>query len=298
MKQLLIVALAAYSLCAGAQAVLAAGTTEINNNLIGKPMQTTQAFPAAPNISTEFQVIEFRRYTIKSGGREQFALYFESFFPEAFQQLGAIAFGQFFERGHPQGFTWLRGFPSMEARAIANSAFYYGQVWKEHKATLNNLIEDSDNVYLMRPLSRERGLAVLPALDPVLEPQGAGGILVAQLFAVKADQADHFSRQAEAAFASYRTAGLKEAGVLVTLDAPNNFPQLPVRSDGPYLLWLGMAQDQQMLNGVQHLLEQSARKLAETGMLVQTPELIIMDPSRRSRLRWPDSQDKQTGGRQ
>ncbi|MFZ6644867.1 hypothetical protein ACO0LO_04080 [Undibacterium sp. TJN25] len=262
-------------------------------------MDTTSIFPAAPNIANDFQVIEFRRYTIKQGGREQFALYFESFFPEAFQQLGAIAFGQFFERAHAQGFSWLRGFPSMEARAIANSAFYYGPVWKEHKATLNSLIEDSDNVYLMRPLNPERRLAVLPAMDPVREPQGAQGILVAQLFAVKAGQADHFARQAETVFASYRSAGLMEAGVLVTLDALNNFPQLPVRSDGPYLLWLGMARDQQMLDSVLPLLQQqSVRRLAETGMLAQTPELIIMDPTQRSRLRWPADSNHAKGDKQ
>jgi hypothetical protein len=33
----------------------------------------------------DFQAIEFRRYTIKEGGREHFAQYFESYFPEAFQ---------------------------------------------------------------------------------------------------------------------------------------------------------------------------------------------------------------------
>ena len=38
-------------------------------------------------------------------------------------------------------------------------------------------------------------------------------------------------------------AGIREAAVLVTLDVTNNFPQLPVRSDGPYLVWLGIAPD-------------------------------------------------------
>jgi hypothetical protein len=58
----------------------------------------------------DFQDIEFRRYTIKEGEREHFAQYFESYFPEAFEQLGAIAAGSFFERGNQTGFTWIRGF--------------------------------------------------------------------------------------------------------------------------------------------------------------------------------------------
>jgi len=51
----------------------------------------------------DFQVIEFRPYTVKAGEREHFAEYFESYFPEAFRQMGAIAFGQFFERKNPVG---------------------------------------------------------------------------------------------------------------------------------------------------------------------------------------------------
>src|SRR5437879_8241675 len=70
----------------------------------------------------DFQVIEFRRYTIKDGEREHFAQYFESYFPEAFQQLGAIAFGQFFERNR-SSFTWFRGFHNLDARATVNAAF-------------------------------------------------------------------------------------------------------------------------------------------------------------------------------
>jgi hypothetical protein len=56
---------------------------------------------------SDFQVFEFRRYTIKEGEREHFAQYFESYFPEAFQQLGAIAAGSFFEQADPSGFTWI-----------------------------------------------------------------------------------------------------------------------------------------------------------------------------------------------
>ena len=57
------------------------------------------------SLLTDFQVVEFRRYTIRDGEREHFAQYFESFFPEAFQQLGAIAVGQFLDRGNNSRFT-------------------------------------------------------------------------------------------------------------------------------------------------------------------------------------------------
>jgi len=235
----------------------------------------------------DFQVIEFRRYTVKEGEREHFAEYFESYIPEAFQQMGAIAFGQFFERKNPVGFTWMRGFKNTDARAVINAGFYYGPLWREHAFTMNSLMVDSDNVLLLRPLNPERGVTVLPSVDPVTERKGAQGVVVAQIFAVKANSVDAFAQEAEAAFAGYRAAGAREAGVLVTLDAPNNFPQLPVRTDGPYLVWLGIVKDNQALETqFTPLAERSSKSLSATGLLRGAPELVILDPTRRSRLRW------------
>jgi hypothetical protein len=235
----------------------------------------------------DFQVIEFRRYTVKEGEREHFAEYFESYFPEAFQQMGAIAFGQFFERKNPVGFTWMRGFKNTDARAVINAGFYYGPLWREHAFTMNSLMVDSNNVLLLRPLSPERGVTVLPSVDPVAERKGAQGVVVALIFAVKANSVDAFAQQAEATFAGFRAAGAREAGVLVTLDAPNNFPQLPVRTDGPYLVWLGVVKDNQTLEAqFTPLAERSLQSLSATGLLRGAPELVILDPTRRSRLRW------------
>jgi hypothetical protein len=235
----------------------------------------------------DFQVIEFRRYTVKEGKREHFAEYFESYFPEAFQQMGAMAFGQFFERKNPVGFTWMRGFKNTDARAVINAGFYYGPLWREHAFTMNSLMVDSNNVLLLRPLNPERGVTVLPSVDPVTERKGAQGVVVAQIFAVKANSVDAFAQEAEAAFSGYRAAGAREAGVLVTLDAPNNFPQLPVRTDGPYLVWLGIVKDNQSLETqFTPLAERSSKSLSATGLLRGAPELVILDPTRRSRLRW------------
>jgi hypothetical protein len=235
----------------------------------------------------EFRVIELRRYTIKQGERVHFARYFETYFPDAFQQIGAIVFGSFYERRNATMFTWLRGFHTIEDRAIVNGAFYYGPLWKEHKTTLNNIIVDSDDVLLLEPLAPERGIPVLPAVDPVTEPGGASGIVVAQIFAVKPKSVEAFARAAEASFSAYRAAGARESGVLVTLDVQNNFPQLPVRTDGPYLVWLGVVKDNQVLERrVVPEAEGGARALAETGLLRGAPELVVLDPTARSRLRW------------
>jgi hypothetical protein len=232
-----------------------------------------------------FPIVELRRYTLQPGQREAFVNQFESFFPEAFQQLGALALGQFAERGKPDAFTWLRGFPDLDARARVSEAFYAGPLWKEQRTAANARIVDSDDVLLLHPLRPDTGIPALPALDPVAEPQGAGGVVVAQLFAVKPGQVEAFTLAAEAIFASYREAGAREAGLLVSLDVPNNYPRLPIRSDGPYLLWLGILADDASLRRFEPLAARGTAGLAATGLLRAEPERIVLDPTRRSRLR-------------
>jgi len=152
---------------------------------------------------------------------------------------------------------------------------------------------DSDNVLLLRSLNSERSVTIYPAVDPVTEAKGAQGVVIAQIFAIKANSVEACSKQAEAAFISYRAAGVREAGVLVTYEGPNNFPQLPVRTDGPYLVWLGILKDNAALeNQFKPLEERSLHSLLATGLLRGTPELVVLDPTRRSRLRWwPEQRD-------
>ncbi|HEV7239504.1 MAG TPA: NIPSNAP family protein [Thermoanaerobaculia bacterium] len=203
-----------------------------------------------------YDVIELRRYTMQPGQRENFAEYFDAYFPEAFQQLGAIAFGQFFERDQPSMFTWLRGFRDMDAFAVVKSSFYYGPVWKEYKPIVNPLIVDSDDVLLLRPL---RPIAVMPAVDLIREANAPRGVVIAHVFPLK----DGVTEAVERAYARYECAGL-----LVTLDVPNTFPLHPVRTDGPWLVWLGVFADA------------SAFEAIDGG------EVVVLTPTRRSRLRW------------
>jgi len=237
-------------------------------------------------MSDDFGVIELRRYAIQPGRRADFARYFETWFPEAFQQLGAVAFGQFLERARPNHFTWLRGFRDMPARLAVNQAFYFGPVWKEHKPAVNGLIVDSDDVLLLRPAYPGSGLSALRAVDPVLDQDGAKGVVAAQIFKVADGRLDAFLRQSELAFACYRGRGVTEAGVLATLDEPNNFPQHPIRTDGSYVVWLGVLQDDAALAGLRPMLDAAAEMLAASGLLDGAPELVLLDPTARSRLRW------------
>lgn len=235
----------------------------------------------------DYPVVELRRYTVAHGQRARFAAWFDAYFPEAFEQLGAMVFGQFLERGDADHFLWLRGYHDINARPIVNSAFYYGPLWKEHRTRVNAILPDSDNVLLMHPLPG-LDIPVLPAVDPVEEPHGAQGIVVTQLLPFAADREAGFAARATAAFERYRIDGVRPAGVLATLAVPNNFPQLPVREDGPWLAWVGVVRDEEALQRLQAAMAMAERELADSGGLRGQPEIIVMDPSPRSRLRWLD----------
>ena len=232
----------------------------------------------------EFPMVELRRYAIQPRERDRFALTFDAYFPEAFQQLGGIVFGQGLERRNDTWFTWLRGFPSYDARAEGMWAMYSGPLWKEHAARMNDRLLDAGNVLLLRPLAPGRGLRVLPAVDVASER--AGGIVVLQIFAVQAGKADALAARAEDSFAAYRTAGAREAGVLVSLDRPNNFPRHFARDDGPFVVWVGVVKDDGLLNDVASLAGRAASALGASGLLRGEPEWVVIDPTNRSRLRW------------
>jgi hypothetical protein len=239
-----------------------------------------------PRLS-DFPVIEFRRYTIKEGQRKAFTQYFDTFFPEAFQQLGTIVSASMLERKNQSGFIWIRGFHTLDDRAILNGNFYFSSVWNEHRSTMTDLIADADNVMLLRPLRPETGVPVFGAVDPVKEPNGAQGVVVVQVFSIKSGRVEDFAKEAETVFASFRNTGAREAGVLTTLDVKNNFPALSFRTDGPFLLWIGLLKDNQALEtDFMPIAERSLASLNATGLLRQAPELIVLDPTPRSRLRW------------
>jgi hypothetical protein len=239
-----------------------------------------------PRLS-DFPVIEFRRYTIKEGQRKAFTQYFDTYFPEAFQELGSIVSASMLERKKQSGFVWIRGFHTLDDRAILNGNFYFSSVWNEHRGTMTDLIADADNVMLLRPLRPETGVPVLGAVDPVKELNGAQGVVVVEVYSIKSGRVDDFAKEADPVFAGFRAAGAREAVVLTTLDIKNNFPALSFRTDGPFLLWIGLLKDNQALDtDFMPVAERSLASLNATGLLRDAPELIVLDPTPRSRLRW------------
>ena len=110
--------------------------------------------------------------------------------------------------------------------------------------------------------------------------------MVAQIFPLKKGVETEFAKRAEPEFKRYAINGVRAAGILVSLDATNNFPQLPIRTDGPWLVWLGIVENEAARRSLEPALHQTEQNLAKSNQLNGAAEIIVMDPTPRSRMRW------------
>ena len=172
----------------------------------------------------------------------------------------------------------------MEARLAVNTAFYDGPGWAEHKAALNGLVLDTDDVLLLQPALPETGVPVLPAVDPTAGP--ARGLAAALVCPVREEATAAFAMLARATLDACRTPDMRPAGVLRTLAAPNNFPRHPIRAEGSWVVLLCVLRDEAALAGVRTALGR-LRESGE-GMLEGPCELVVLEPCAQSRLRWTE----------
>lgn len=106
------------------------------------------------NINTNIKVIELRNYFLKPGMLNSFTNYFKEHFIEPQNKLGAFTLGQFHIKDETDRFFWIRGFKDMCSRGEILRAFYeQSNVWKEFGPGANDMMLDSDNVHLLKPVN-------------------------------------------------------------------------------------------------------------------------------------------------
>lgn len=181
---------------------------------------------------TPITVIELRRYRLHPGRRDELITLFEREFIETQEAVGMRLLGLFREPAEPDRFTWIRGFADMPSRAAGLTAFYSGPVWKAHRNAANVTMIDSDDVLLLRP---SPGLPA-PAFVPRANPARPWRAVVLPL-TKPADEGLRLWAGAQWVPA-LRQAGAQDLAFLETEFAENNFPGLPVRTDGPVLVLL------------------------------------------------------------
>lgn len=232
-------------------------------------------------------VIELRQYRIFPGQRERMIEVFDGRLIEGQEDVGMRLLGQFRDLDDPNRFTWLREFPSMEAREQALTAFYTGPVWKAHRGEANPLIDDSDNVLLLRPAAAGLALTVQPssARAKVGAEPAPAGVVVATIYYLWKDPAEGFTEFFRSRWApALATAGLPVLGAYVTETTPNNFPRLPVQQGEKVFVWFTRVSDGAAYGkAIEHLDSALVAELANHQE--RQSQVLRLSPTSRSLLR-------------
>jgi hypothetical protein len=103
------------------------------------------------------RVLELRNYLLKPGMTNSFIHYFNQHFVKPMYALGGYALVQATIESVPDRFVWMRGFDSMDTRLKFLEDFYLNSPeWKTYGPGANDMMINSDNVYLLRPLNYDK----------------------------------------------------------------------------------------------------------------------------------------------
>ena len=239
-----------------------------------------------------YPVVELRQYTLRPGQRDVLIDLFDRELVEGQEAAGMAIVGQFRDLDDPDRFVWIRGFPSMPARARALASFYGGPVWKAHRSRANATMIDSDNVLLLRPVTARSGFPAPAAARPPAghAPAAPSRVLVTIYYRDQPfDQAfaDFFDRQARPALIE---TGAMPLACLQTEHAENTFPALPVRTGENVFMWLARFPSAAHLSGHLHQIECSGHWRdhvlpALSAMITGAPQRLRLAPTTRSLLR-------------
>lgn len=236
-------------------------------------------------------VVELRQYKIMPGKLDGFIDLFEHHFIESQEDKGMRLVGQFRDRSDPNRFVWIRTFPSMDLRARALNDFYSGPIWAEHRNTANSMLEDNDNVLLLKPawLGADFTPAQTERPAPGATPAPAATIVVTIEYLWK-DPEEGYATHFHDHVAAYAAAGVPVLGAFVPENRANNFPRLPVRQNERLFVWVTrVAKPKDCQTAMRRIasFKDGRTSLGEerSDYLERQPQILYLSPTRSSLLR-------------
>jgi hypothetical protein len=237
-------------------------------------------------------VLELRQYLIFAGKRDAMIDVFDSKLIEGQEAEGMRLVGQFRDLDDPNRFTWMREFPTMASREKALTDFYTGPIWKAHRGEANPLLEDNDNVLLLRPAAPGFALPTQTGERPQVGAQPPpGGLVIVTIYYLWKDPTEGFTEFFTSKLApELKAAGFNVLGAYVTESTPNNFPALPVRQHEKVFVWFARAAD---ANAATKALANLQSRLAQGDALghdlaryqERQAQVLRLAPTERSMLR-------------
>lgn len=181
-------------------------------------------------------IVELRRYALKSGRRNDLIDIFEREFVRGQEACGMTLLGHYRDVDDPDAFVWFRGFESMDARRRALEAFYlHSPAWLENRDAANDTMIDSDNVLLLRPARPQSGF------EPTqIQSDGATAV---SIFMLDAPAGEPYIEAFERGTLPALRRIARSVSYFVTEPARNTFPKLPVREGEWAFVVTGLCND-------------------------------------------------------
>ena len=180
----------------------------------------------------KIKVLELRNYLLKPTRTDEFQSYFNKHFVKPMTELGGYTLGQFKIRGLADRFVWLRGFTDMKTRVKFLNDFYVNSnVWKEFGPGANDMMINSDNVYLLRPLPGSK--KIIDQSEPVSESavQTHNAITVIDFYVCNSTLDRVIDLFDKAYLPFLKKLDILNTTLWISEMSENDFPRLPVFQD-------------------------------------------------------------------
>jgi hypothetical protein len=220
------------------------------------------------------KVLELRNYLLKPNMTDTFSSYFNNHFVKPMNELGGYTLGQFKIKGVGgyDRFVWMRGFTNMGTRVKFLNDFYINSpVWKEFGPGANNMMINSDNVYLLRPLNNNKSSKEQSKGINSNALKTDEGVIVVDFYICNStlDKAINLFNSSYIPF--LKTLDIYNITLWVSEMLENDFPRLPVFQDKNILLTITTYKDenefqmkQEQINSMTYELKASMQELITT----------------------------------
>lgn len=237
-------------------------------------------------VRTFSPVVELRQYTMVPGRRDDFVRIFDREFVQSQEALGITVIGQFRDLDRPDRYVWLRGFPDMEARRQALTAFYTGPVWDRHKDEANATMTEWHDVLLMRPTIPSAGFRLDKATRPSGDAAGISGLVAATVVPVDAAASQLQHAFDDSLRPAVEAASGRVLATFVTEPAANSYPRLPIRENVSVFAWFAAFPDAEAQAEFAARSRQQRRTLVDVfGSGAEPVVTLRLSPTPRSLLR-------------
>ncbi|MEO5777285.1 MAG: hypothetical protein ABIQ27_10280 [Flavobacterium sp.] len=230
--------------------------------------------------TTPIGVIELRNYLIKNKQANAFNTYFTEHFQKPMQDMEVSVLGKFKIKNDENHFVWIRGYENGAQRVKFLNDFYYkNKEWIKYKKGANELIGNSDNVYLLKPfLSAEnQGISSGTISSAIFNNEKSFVVVDFYIANTRLNELKAFFDKEYCPI--LKSVGM-ETTLWVSVTEENDFPQLPVFQDKNLLVAITFYKNENDYKSKSKLLNAATSNQLKIKMLdiVTTHQSMELNP--------------------